>query len=162
IIIAGYYSRSFDGSPGRIRRLVTGVALPYVVFETAYTFFTRWTDGVPDRPITLLEPLYLTWFLASLFVWRLTTPVWNLVRWAQRQRGTAEADVVPGVVVGVAAHHAGVAAGALAAAGGPRHRHAGHDVPLAGRGSRHPAHAAVPAVLRPRPVSAAGALPRGA
>ncbi|MFF5882527.1 acyltransferase family protein [Streptomyces sp. NPDC012589] len=81
IIIAGYYSRSFDGSPGRIRRLVTGVALPYVVFETAYTFFTRWTDGVPDRPITLLEPLYLTWFLASLFVWRLTTPVWKLVRW---------------------------------------------------------------------------------
>ncbi|CAL9620322.1 hypothetical protein SUDANB70_05870 [Streptomyces sp. enrichment culture] len=81
IVIGGYYSRTFDGSPGRIRRLVTGVALPYVIFETAYTFFTRWTDGVPDRPITLLEPLYLTWFLAALFVWRLTTPLWKLVRW---------------------------------------------------------------------------------
>ncbi|KAF3463617.1 acyltransferase family protein [Streptomyces sp. Tu 3180] len=81
IVVAGYHSRGFDGSEGRVRRLVTGVVLPYVVFETAYTFFTRWTDGVPDRPVTLLEPLYLTWFLAALFVWRLTTPLWKLVRW---------------------------------------------------------------------------------
>ncbi|GAA2263357.1 acyltransferase family protein [Streptomyces atrovirens] len=81
IVVAGYHSRGFDGSPERVKRLVTGVVLPYIVFETAYTFFTRWTDGVPDRPITLLEPLYLTWFLAALFVWRLTTPLWKLVRW---------------------------------------------------------------------------------
>ncbi|WP_084828076.1 acyltransferase family protein, partial [Streptomyces griseoflavus] len=81
IVLAGYHSRGFDGSPERVKRLVTGVALPYVVFETAYTFFTRWTDGVPDRPVTLLEPLYLTWFLAALFIWRLTTPLWKLVRW---------------------------------------------------------------------------------
>ncbi|MER8004660.1 acyltransferase family protein [Streptomyces sp. NPDC094149] len=81
IVISGYFSRSFDASPGRVRRLVTGVAVPYVVFETAYTLFTRWTDGVPDRPISLLDPLYLTWFLAALFVWRLTTPLWQRVRW---------------------------------------------------------------------------------
>jgi fucose 4-O-acetylase-like acetyltransferase len=81
IVIAGYFSRSFDGSPQRLRRLVTGVAVPYVVFETAYTFYTRWTDGVSDRPVSLLEPLYLTWFLAALFIWRLTTPVWRSVRW---------------------------------------------------------------------------------
>ncbi|GGQ06489.1 acyltransferase family protein [Streptomyces griseomycini] len=81
IVIAGHHSRGFDGSEGRVKRLLTGVALPYVVFETAYTLFTRWTDGVPDRPVTLLEPLYLTWFLAALFVWRLTTPLWKLVRW---------------------------------------------------------------------------------
>ena len=81
IVIAGHFSRSFDASPQRLRRLVTGVAVPYVVFETAYTFYTRWTDGVPDRPVSLLEPLYLTWFLAALFIWRLTTPVWRSVRW---------------------------------------------------------------------------------
>ncbi|MFD7686858.1 acyltransferase family protein [Streptomyces sp. NPDC059781] len=81
IVVAGYHSRSFDGGPERVKRLITGVVLPYIVFETAYTLFTRWTDGVPDRPITLLEPLYLTWFLAALFVWRLTTPLWKLVRW---------------------------------------------------------------------------------
>ncbi|WUG99231.1 acyltransferase family protein [Streptomyces violaceus] len=81
IIISGYFSRTFDASPGRIRRLITGLAVPYVVFETAYTLFTRWTDQEPDRPISLLDPLYLTWFLAALFIWRLTTPVWRHVRW---------------------------------------------------------------------------------
>ncbi|GAA2403352.1 acyltransferase family protein [Streptomyces coeruleofuscus] len=81
IVISGYFSRSFDAGPGRIRRLVTGLAVPYVVFETAYTLFTRWTDQEPDRPVSLLDPLYLTWFLAALFIWRLTTPVWRRVRW---------------------------------------------------------------------------------
>ncbi|MGW0609428.1 acyltransferase family protein [Streptomyces sp. NPDC002788] len=81
IIISGYFSRTFDGSPGRLKRLVTGVVVPYVVFETAYTLFTRWTSQHPDRPVSLLDPLYLTWFLAALFVWRLTTPVWRQVRW---------------------------------------------------------------------------------
>ncbi|MFF7309294.1 acyltransferase family protein [Streptomyces sp. NPDC008137] len=81
IIISGYFSRTFDGSPGKLRRLVTGVVVPYVVFETAYTLFTRWTSQDPDRPVSLLDPLYLTWFLAALFVWRLTTPLWRHVRW---------------------------------------------------------------------------------
>ncbi|KOG31491.1 hypothetical protein AQJ84_26385 [Streptomyces resistomycificus] len=80
IIISGYFSRGFDASPEKIKRLVTGVVVPYVVFETAYTVFTRWTDNVPDRPVSLLDPLYLTWFLAALFIWRLTTPLWKSVR----------------------------------------------------------------------------------
>ncbi|MFI2634345.1 acyltransferase family protein [Streptomyces collinus] len=81
IVIAGYFSRTFDAGPGRIKRLVTGIAVPYVVFEVAYTLYTRWTDQEPDRPISLLDPLYLTWFLAALFIWRLTTPIWKSVRW---------------------------------------------------------------------------------
>ncbi|MGW4906345.1 acyltransferase family protein [Streptomyces sp. NPDC004270] len=81
IIISGYFSRGFDASPARVKRLVTGVAVPYVVFEVAYTLFTRWSDHAPDREISLLDPLYLTWFLAALFIWRLTTPIWRLLRW---------------------------------------------------------------------------------
>ncbi|MFF7981270.1 acyltransferase family protein [Streptomyces sp. NPDC007901] len=81
IVVSGYFSRGFDASPARIRRLVTGVAVPYVVFEVAYTLFTRWSDHAPDRDISLLDPLYLTWFLAALFLWRLTTPIWRIMRW---------------------------------------------------------------------------------
>ncbi|MFJ9751916.1 hypothetical protein DMH25_02305 [Streptomyces sp. WAC 01325] len=80
IIISGYFSRSFEGRPNQLKRLVTGLIVPYVVFETAYTLFTRWTDQEPDRPISLLDPLYLTWFLVALFLWRLTTPLWRRVR----------------------------------------------------------------------------------
>ncbi|MEU3288466.1 acyltransferase family protein [Streptomyces longwoodensis] len=80
IVVSGFFSRSFDGGPDRLRRLITGVAVPYVVFETAYPLFRQAVDGQP-MDITLLDPWYLTWFLVALFIWRLTTPVWKLVRW---------------------------------------------------------------------------------
>jgi fucose 4-O-acetylase-like acetyltransferase len=80
IVITGYLSRNFDMRPGRLRRLVTTVVVPYVIFETAYTLFRRAGDGA-DHPISLLDPWYLSWFLLALFVWRLTTPLWRLVRW---------------------------------------------------------------------------------
>ncbi|MER5182061.1 acyltransferase family protein [Streptomyces sp. NPDC002896] len=81
ILISGYFSRSFDMRPDRLRRLVTGVAVPYVIFEVAYSFFKQWADDDPTHPISLLDPWYLTWFLVALFVWRLTTPLWKVVRW---------------------------------------------------------------------------------
>ncbi|MGV9456984.1 acyltransferase family protein [Streptomyces sp. NPDC003635] len=81
IIISGYFSRSFDMRPDRLRRLITGVAVPYIVFETAYPLFKRVIDHDPGMEISLLDPWYLTWFLVALFVWRLTTPIWQLIRW---------------------------------------------------------------------------------
>ncbi|MEI5097349.1 acyltransferase family protein [Streptomyces sp. PmtG] len=81
IVISGYFSKSFDAAPGRMRRLVTGIAVPYVLFEIAYTLFKRWADDDPTQPISLLDPWYLTWFLAALFIWRLTTPLWKVLRW---------------------------------------------------------------------------------
>ncbi|MEU2588892.1 acyltransferase family protein [Streptomyces avermitilis] len=81
ILISGYFSRSFDMRPDRLKRLVTGVAVPYVLFEVAYSLFKRWADNDPGHPISLLDPWYLTWFLVALFVWRLTTPLWKVVRW---------------------------------------------------------------------------------
>ncbi|WP_431774285.1 acyltransferase family protein [Streptomyces cucumeris] len=80
ILISGYFSRSFDARPDRLRRLITGVAVPYVLFEAAYSLFKRWADGDPAHPVSLLDPWYLTWFLIALFVWRLTTPLWRIAR----------------------------------------------------------------------------------
>ena len=79
IIISGYFSRSFTGKPEQIKRLLTGVVLPYVVFETAYSLLQRWA-GHDGHPISLMSPYYLTWFLAALFIWRITSPIWKLVR----------------------------------------------------------------------------------
>ncbi|MER7396076.1 acyltransferase family protein [Streptomyces sp. NPDC000151] len=81
IIISGYFSRSFDMRKDRLQRLITGVAVPYVLFEVAYSFFKRWADHDPGHPISLLDPWFLTWFLVALFIWRLTTPLWKIVRW---------------------------------------------------------------------------------
>ncbi|WP_415950355.1 acyltransferase family protein [Streptomyces sp. KLOTTS4A1] len=80
ILVSGYFSRSFDLRPDRLRRLVTGVLVPYLVFEAAYTFYMRWVLGDSAHRLSLLDPWYLTWFLAALFVWRLTTPLWKSIR----------------------------------------------------------------------------------
>ncbi|MCD9900771.1 acyltransferase family protein [Streptomyces sp. MT29] len=80
ILISGYFSRTFDMSSPRVKRLITGVAVPYVLFETAYSLFKRYVDDSPDTSITLVDPLFLTWFLIALFIWRVTTPIWLTLR----------------------------------------------------------------------------------
>lgn len=80
IIISGFFSRSFDMRPSRVKRLITGVAVPYILFETAYPLFKRFVNDNPDQKISLLDPWYLTWFLVALFLWRVTTPIWKTVR----------------------------------------------------------------------------------
>ncbi|MEU8703561.1 acyltransferase family protein [Streptomyces sp. NPDC048565] len=80
ILVSGYFSRSFDMSSAKVKRLITGVVVPYVLFETAYSLFRRYAGGVDDTPITLLDPLFLTWFLIALFIWRVTTPIWQSLR----------------------------------------------------------------------------------
>lgn len=79
-LISGYFSRSFDMGPGRLKRLLTGVVVPYIVFEVAYTLFYRWAQDDPGYPISLLDPWYVMWFLVALFVWRITTPLWLSLR----------------------------------------------------------------------------------
>jgi fucose 4-O-acetylase-like acetyltransferase len=81
ILISGYFSRTFDMRPDRLRRLVTGVAVPYVIFETVYSLYEKWGNDDPGHEISLLDPYYLTWFLAALFIWRMTTPIWLNLRY---------------------------------------------------------------------------------
>ncbi|MFJ7188338.1 MULTISPECIES: acyltransferase family protein [Streptomyces] len=80
ILISGYFSRTFDMSAPKVKRLLTGVVVPYILFETAYSLFRRYVDDAPDTPISLTDPLYLTWFLIALFIWRITTPIWLALR----------------------------------------------------------------------------------
>jgi fucose 4-O-acetylase-like acetyltransferase len=81
VLVSGYFSRRFELSPGKARRLVTGVLFPYVVFELAYTVFRRRAGDEPSAAVSLLDPWWLNWFLAALFLWRLTAPLWRNVRW---------------------------------------------------------------------------------
>jgi fucose 4-O-acetylase-like acetyltransferase len=80
IIVTGYFSRRFTFSRGKARRLITNLAVPYVLFEVAYSVF-RWTVGGYEFNISLLAPVWLTWFLMAAFFWRLSTPVWQQLRW---------------------------------------------------------------------------------
>lgn len=80
VLLCGYFSRGFTGRPDQIRRLLAGVLLPYLVFEAAYSgIYTLFWDQ--PFAVTPTRPRFLLWFLAALFVWRLTAPLWRAVRW---------------------------------------------------------------------------------
>lgn len=80
VLVCGYLSRSFTGRPDQLRKLVSSVLVPYVIFETLYAgmYALVW-----DQPfeISLTQPRYLTWFLLALFFWRLTVPLWRVLRY---------------------------------------------------------------------------------
>ncbi|MEE4418510.1 acyltransferase family protein [Streptomyces bugieae] len=80
IVISGYFSRSFTFRPDQLQRLVTGIAVPYILFRTAYALFRYAAGDQPDLSVGLLDPWFLTWFLPALFIWRLTAPLWRIIR----------------------------------------------------------------------------------
>ncbi|RVX47706.1 fucose 4-O-acetylase-like acetyltransferase [Nonomuraea polychroma] len=79
IVLTGYLSRKFTFGAGKARKLISTLAVPYLVFELAYSLPRLVLYGKFE--LSLLEPYYLTWFLMSLFLWRLSTPVWQQLRW---------------------------------------------------------------------------------
>ncbi|MFI0357204.1 acyltransferase family protein [Actinomadura sp. 9N407] len=80
IVVTGYFSRNWTFAGGKARKLITNVGVPYVVFEIAYSLYD-WVVGRNKMEISLLDPYFLTWFLCALFFWRLSTPVWQQIRW---------------------------------------------------------------------------------
>lgn len=81
IVITGYFSRNFTFSGNKARKLITNLGVPYVVFEFAYSVM-EWRTGNDPFRLSLLDPAYLTWFMLALFLWRLSTPVWQQIRWS--------------------------------------------------------------------------------
>ncbi|PJJ58305.1 fucose 4-O-acetylase-like acetyltransferase [Mumia flava] len=79
VLISGYVSRSWAGSPRQVRTLVTGLLIPYVALNVGLDAFRSWLDGDPFAP-NLLDPAWTTWFLIALALWRLSTPLWSTLR----------------------------------------------------------------------------------
>lgn len=75
IVLSGYLSRSKPD----LGRLLVSLGVPYVIFEVAYSLPRLLLYGKFE--LSLLDPYYLTWFLMSLLMWRLSTPLWTKVRW---------------------------------------------------------------------------------
>jgi fucose 4-O-acetylase-like acetyltransferase len=74
LVVTGYLSQSFTWSERHLKRLATGVLLPYVVFEGALVLF-RWSITGADYDHLWVEPHWPMWFLLALLLWRLATPV---------------------------------------------------------------------------------------
>lgn len=79
ILLSGYLARRYDGSDRQMRRMISTLVVPYLLVETSLQVLMRHWTGEPD-PLMLLSPQWLAWFLAALFVWRLSTPLWLTLR----------------------------------------------------------------------------------
>ena len=80
VLISGYTARNYRGDARQVRRIVSTLVVPYLIVETSMQFITRHYTGEPD-PMLILSPQWLSWFLAALFVWRLTTPIWRALKY---------------------------------------------------------------------------------
>lgn len=83
VFIAGYLSRGFDYAPRRLEKLVSTILVPYLIFEVIYTLIAKYVSGqdIGFGSLTPFDPIWLNWFLAALFIWRLSTGFWRRVRW---------------------------------------------------------------------------------
>lgn len=80
ILISGYTARRYVGDFRQVRRIVSTLVVPYLIVETLLQLITRHYRGEPD-PLMILSPQWLAWFLAALFIWRLTTPIWRALKY---------------------------------------------------------------------------------
>lgn len=72
VFLSGWFSRK-----STLRRTVTGVLLPYVVFQVIYLLYA-------GKPVQLTSPYWILWYLFALFLWRLPVPLlrrWENLAW---------------------------------------------------------------------------------
>ena len=80
ILISGYTARRYMGDARQVRRIVSTLVVPYLIVETTMQLITRHYGEGPD-PMMILSPQWVAWFMAALFVWRLTTPIWRALKY---------------------------------------------------------------------------------
>ncbi|MRK00569.1 MULTISPECIES: acyltransferase family protein [Aeromicrobium] len=80
ILISGYTARHYIGDFRQIRRIVSTLIVPYLLVETSLQLITRHYDNEP-KTLMILSPQWLGWFLAALFLWRITTPIWRALKY---------------------------------------------------------------------------------
>ncbi|WP_235736319.1 acyltransferase family protein [Nocardioides alcanivorans] len=75
VLITGYFSRGFRWSRRHLSALVTGLLIPYLIFESVMRQANiHWSDQQVQGPY-LLNPGWPMWYLVATMLWRLASPV---------------------------------------------------------------------------------------
>ena len=72
IFISGYFSKS-DAKP---EKLLKTTLIPFIIFNTVWLF----TQGNAINKINFFKPIYVFWYLLSLFFWRVTVKYFDKVK----------------------------------------------------------------------------------
>lgn len=73
ILLAGYFSKNFH-KKGYYKKIFTKVAIPYLAFQTIYTFYYSALYTNETYTLQYLVPRWAMWFLLSLIFWKLMLP----------------------------------------------------------------------------------------
>ena len=79
VAVAGYFAKSDAPGPKQLKRLVTDLVLPYLIFETIWSVIHSLLRGSPS--FDFANPSWTLWFLLALIVWRVTLPYLALLRY---------------------------------------------------------------------------------
>jgi fucose 4-O-acetylase-like acetyltransferase len=78
VAVAGYFAKSEPPGQKQLKRIVTDLVLPYLIFEVIWMAVHALVKGRLD--IDLATPSWTLWFLLSLIIWRVTLPYLALLR----------------------------------------------------------------------------------
>jgi len=78
-LISGYFSKPGPPNARQMRRVITDIVIPYVIFETIWTAVQAFVEG--NWTLNPTRPSWTLWFLLALGIYRLVLPYLALVRW---------------------------------------------------------------------------------
>lgn len=81
VLVSGAVSKS-TLRRRRALALLTGLLLPYLIFQTLYPAWDAWLSGSGDWSQGYLTPYWLLWYLPSLVCWRLLLPLFARLKFA--------------------------------------------------------------------------------
>ncbi|MFJ9580396.1 acyltransferase family protein [Streptomyces sp. NPDC101191] len=79
VFISGYFTRTYTAQPRQVRRLATGVLIPFILWGVLLALFNSFLTETQPKLLPL-TPVWVTWFLIALFLWRLSAPLWQNLR----------------------------------------------------------------------------------
>ena len=81
VLISGSVSKP-GLTPRRVLALVSGLLLPYCLFQTLYPAWDAWLFHTGDWSQGYLTPYWLLWYLPSLACWRMLLPLFARLKFA--------------------------------------------------------------------------------
>ncbi|GAA1487575.1 acyltransferase family protein [Brachybacterium sacelli] len=80
VAISGFLSRSYRNEPRQVRRLLTAMAVPYLIFQMLHEVGKTLLLG-QEFHLQFTSTAWTLWFLLALLMWRLATPVLRALRY---------------------------------------------------------------------------------
>lgn len=77
VLVSGYFAKDSLDRRG-LTRLVTDLAVPYLIFETIWTIVRFLVEGADN--VNYASPSWTLWFLLALIAWRLLLPLLAVTR----------------------------------------------------------------------------------